>query len=90
MILQEEVELGEVENVRVVVRVRPLNEKECNSAFKSIVNVDTVTNTVIVNNPNAQAGEPPKTFTFDLVFGPDSKQVSKILLFWHQKLTLYK
>ncbi|XP_065335163.1 kinesin-like protein KIF3A isoform X2 [Cloeon dipterum] len=69
-----ELEMGEVENVRVVVRVRPMNEKETTSAFKSIVNADSVSNNITVTNPNAQAGEPPKSFTFDLVFGPDSKQ----------------
>ena len=28
-----------------------------------------------VKDPNAKAGEPPKTFTFDTVFGPNCKQV---------------
>lgn len=66
---------GEIENVRVVVRVRPMNEKESAAGYRNIVEVDSVNGTVIVTNPHASSGEPPKTFTFDLVFGPDSKQV---------------
>ena len=40
------------------------------------VNVDTVRRCISVKNPAEGAGdEPPKEFTFDVVFGPDSKQV---------------
>ena len=40
------------------------------------VNVDTVRRCISVKNPADGAGdEPPKEFTFDVVFGPDSKQV---------------
>jgi kinesin family protein 3/17 len=46
------------------------------SNYKNIIDVDSVNGTIIVTNPNASVGEPPKIFTFDLVFGPDSKQVS--------------
>ena len=31
--------------------------------------------TIVVQDPNASRGEPPKTFTFDTVFGMDCKQV---------------
>ncbi|PSN34215.1 Kinesin-like protein KIF3A [Blattella germanica] len=64
----------EVENVRVVVRVRPLSKKEMESGFRQITTVNTVNNTVSVVNPTAADGEPPKTFTFDRVFDTDSRQ----------------
>ena len=37
--------------------------------------MDEVRGTVTVKDPNASAGDPPKTFTFDVVFGPNCKQV---------------
>ncbi|XP_014678184.1 PREDICTED: kinesin-like protein KIF3A [Priapulus caudatus] len=63
------------ENVKVVVRCRPLNEKEKQTGFKEIVKVEQVQGRVTVSTPNSSAGEPPKVFTFDTVFGPDAKQV---------------
>ncbi|KAJ9593965.1 hypothetical protein L9F63_014606 [Diploptera punctata] len=66
---------GEVENVRVVVRVRPLSEKEIECGFREITTVNTVNNTILVENPHAADGEPPKTFTFDTVFDTDSRQM---------------
>ncbi|XP_038056544.1 kinesin-II 85 kDa subunit-like [Patiria miniata] len=62
------------DNVRVVVRCRPLNEKEVSQKFSSIVKVDEMRGTVQVQNPAAPKGEPPKSFTFDTVFAPGSKQ----------------
>ncbi|KDR15685.1 kinesin-like protein KIF3A [Zootermopsis nevadensis] len=66
---------GEVENVRVVVRVRPLSEKEIETGYQQITKVDTVNKTITVENPQAADGEPPKTFTFDVVFDTDSRQM---------------
>ncbi|XP_013384614.1 kinesin-like protein KIF3A isoform X1 [Lingula anatina] len=63
------------DNVRVVVRCRPINSKEKDSGCKLTVNIDEVRGTVTVQNPNAPQGEPPKVFTFDTVFGMESKQV---------------
>ncbi|XP_072040133.1 kinesin-II 85 kDa subunit-like [Amphiura filiformis] len=60
--------------VRVVVRCRPLNEKEKGQGFKSIAMIDEVRGQVQITNPNAPKGEPPKTFTFDTVFAPGCKQ----------------
>jgi kinesin family protein 3/17 len=62
--------------VRVVVRVRPLSEKEIETGYRQITKVDTVNKTISVENPQAADGEPPKTFTFDVVFDTDSRQVS--------------
>ncbi|KAJ0003052.1 hypothetical protein NQD34_008201 [Periophthalmus magnuspinnatus] len=62
------------DNVKVVVRCRPLNQKEILMGNKQAVIVDEIRGTITVNRletPN----EPPKTFTFDTVFGPDSKQL---------------
>ncbi|XP_039472931.1 kinesin-like protein KIF3A isoform X2 [Oreochromis aureus] len=62
------------DNVKVVVRCRPLNQKETTMGHKQAVIVDEMRGTITVNkleNPH----EPPKTFTFDTVFGPDSKQL---------------
>ena len=66
---------GEPENVRVVVRVRPMSEKEIEAGYRKITTVNTVNNTILVENPQAADGEPPKTFTFDTVFDTDSRQV---------------
>ncbi|XP_068204248.1 kinesin-like protein KIF3A [Palaemon carinicauda] len=63
------------ENVRVVVRVRPLSDSERKANYKCSVESDDLNCSVHVKNPSAQAGEPPKVFTFDSVFGPESKQV---------------
>ena len=68
---------GEVENVRVVVRVRPLSTKERSSGFKEVVTVDQVNSTVTVFNPHHSECEPPKQYTFDLAFGPESRQVCR-------------
>lgn len=62
------------DNVKVVVRCRPLNQKEVMMGHKQAVIVDEIRGTVAVNKletPN----EPIKTFAFDTVFGPDSKQL---------------
>nr|CAD7264094.1 unnamed protein product [Timema shepardi] len=66
---------GEVENVRVVVRVRPMSAREREAGYRQIMQVDTVNNSVCVENPQAADGEPPKMFTFDSVFDMDSRQV---------------
>ncbi|XP_042203574.1 kinesin-like protein KIF3A [Homarus americanus] len=70
-----ETTLKDRENVRVVVRVRPLSDQETKAGYKSMVECDDLNCSLLVTNPDAQAGEPPKVFTFDSVFGQDSKQV---------------
>lgn len=65
----------EVENVRVVIRIRPLSRDEAESGFHKVTSVNPVTGTVAVTNPQAPPQEPPKSFTFDIVFDTDSKQV---------------
>lgn len=65
----------EVENVRVIVRVRPLSDKEQEAGYRKITSVNPLTGTIYVTH---HPQEPPKTFTFDIVFDIDSKQVSWI------------
>lgn len=43
--------------------------------FSFVSQVDSVRCAIIVKNPNGSNDEPPKTFTFDTVFGTDCKQV---------------
>ncbi|XP_051166326.1 kinesin-II 85 kDa subunit [Leptopilina boulardi] len=68
-------ELGEIENVRVVVRVRPLHGKELDQHCKIITKVDTLNAEITVENANATQGEPPKVFSFDAVFDTNTSQV---------------
>ncbi|XP_041444665.1 kinesin-like protein KIF3A isoform X3 [Xenopus laevis] len=62
------------DNVKVVVRCRPLNERERAMSSKMAVGVDEIRGTITVHKVDSM-NEPPKTFTFDTVFGPDSKQL---------------
>lgn len=81
--------LRERENVRVVVRVRPLSEKESQAGFQSIVESDDLNCSVLVTNPAAQDGEPPKVFTFDSVFGQNSKQVGNIFVIFFIQICVF-
>ncbi|XP_008102936.1 kinesin-like protein KIF3A isoform X2 [Anolis carolinensis] len=62
------------DNVKVVVRCRPFNEREKTMCYKMSVNVDEMRGTITVHKTDS-SNEPPKTFTFDTVFGPESKQL---------------
>uniref|UniRef100_A0A8C5LIZ7 Kinesin-like protein n=2 Tax=Jaculus jaculus TaxID=51337 RepID=A0A8C5LIZ7_JACJA len=62
------------DNVKVVVRCRPLNEREKSMCFRQAVSVDEMRGTITVHKTDS-CNEPPKTFTFDTVFGPESKQL---------------
>ncbi|VDK86135.1 unnamed protein product [Litomosoides sigmodontis] len=68
-------DMSEIDNVRVVVRCRPLNHMECEQGYQNIVSVDSTSNSVSVINPNNNQ-ELPRSFTFDAVFGEDSDQFS--------------
>ena len=65
------------ENVKVVVRIRPLNDKEMNADYRNIIDVDGIHGTIRLHNLNQSRESPPKLFTFDSVFGPDSTQVNR-------------
>ena len=77
------------ENIRVIVRCRPFNDREKHSGHKRVVEIDQKRGSVTIRNPatlnasNAKDIPPPasednpdcKTFSFDGAFGEDSKQV---------------
>ena len=60
------------ETVRVVVRCRPLNRKENEDGRAQIVAMDPSMGSCVVTPPGGN--EPPKTFTFDAVYAPDTHQ----------------
>ncbi|XP_073476773.1 kinesin-like protein KIF3A isoform X2 [Aquarana catesbeiana] len=62
------------DNVKVVVRCRPLNDREKAMSSRMAVNVDEIRGTIAVHKVDSM-NEPPKTFTFDTVFGIDSNQL---------------
>ncbi|XP_061076070.1 kinesin-like protein KIF3B [Conger conger] len=65
-----------LEAVKVVVRCRPMNEKEKAANFQRVVAVDVKLGQVTVRNPRGgSAHEHPKVFTFDSVYDWDSKQL---------------
>ncbi|VDO53970.1 unnamed protein product [Schistosoma margrebowiei] len=53
------------ESVKVVVRCRPLNEKEASDGHKKCVFVDCSNGTIEVRNPIAKLNDDPKRFSFD-------------------------
>ncbi|XP_072553013.1 kinesin-like protein KIF3B [Salminus brasiliensis] len=64
------------ESVKVVVRCRPMNEKERAANFERVVSVDVKLGQVAVRNPRgASSHEHPKVFTFDSVYDWNSKQI---------------
>nr|AKS36881.1 KIF3A-like protein [Schmidtea mediterranea] len=63
------------DNVKVVMRCRPLNEKELKQGCVIAAQVNELNGSITITNPKASVDDPPKQFTFDYVFGPNSKQV---------------
>lgn len=64
------------ESVKVVVRCRPMNEKERAANYERVVSVDVKLGQVAVRNPRGcSPHEHPKVFTFDSVYDWNSKQV---------------
>ncbi|XP_046380211.1 kinesin-II 95 kDa subunit-like [Haliotis rufescens] len=62
------------ECVKVVVRCRPMNEKETASGFSRVVNMDVNRGVIDLRSTKGSTTEPPKTFTFDSVYDWNSKQ----------------
>ncbi|KAF6260559.1 P-loop containing nucleoside triphosphate hydrolase protein [Scenedesmus sp. NREL 46B-D3] len=65
---------ADAECVRVVVRCRPLNEREKADGRTRIVDMDNKSGQVVLRNARADATDPPKSFTFDSVFDWESTQ----------------
>eukprot|EP00095_Tigriopus_kingsejongensis_P001128 snap_masked-scaffold1099_size62903-processed-gene-0.6 protein:Tk01128 transcript:snap_masked-scaffold1099_size62903-processed-gene-0.6-mRNA-1 annotation:"kinesin-like protein kif3a isoform x2" len=69
------------DNVKVVVRVRPLNSQEREAKYASVVQVDHVNGEVKLEahmsafSTSLTRESPAKVFAFDNVFGPDSTQM---------------
>jgi len=55
------------ENVKVVVRCRPLNDKEVKNNHESIVKMDVKMGQIEIGNPKS-TGDPPRSFTFDSIY----------------------
>ncbi|KRT78481.1 Kinesin [Oryctes borbonicus] len=64
----------ESENVKVAVRVRPLNKKELRDGLDNITSVDKKNNVISLAKPGLP-DEPPKSFKFDYIFPEDCTQV---------------
>mmetsp|Transcript_10295 Transcript_10295/g.22959 ORF Transcript_10295/g.22959 Transcript_10295/m.22959 type:complete len:863 (+) Transcript_10295:48-2636(+) len=56
------------ETVRVVVRCRPMSRKEVEDSRVKIVQINDKSGEVALRNPEADAREAPKPFTFDQVY----------------------
>ena len=64
------------ECVKVVVRVRPLSHKEVRDGHEAVAQVSEDSGMITLRNPRSDDREPPKSFTFDHVFGPNCTQRS--------------
>ncbi|XP_003443085.1 kinesin family member 3Cb [Oreochromis niloticus] len=62
------------EAVRVVVRCRPFSRREEIAGSENILEIDDKLGQITVRNPKAPPDEPMKVFTFDSVYGWNSKQ----------------
>jgi kinesin family protein 3/17 len=61
------------ENVKVMVRTRPMNQKEFDRGCTRVVNNIKKMNQIQLIDPKNEDA-PPRTFTFDGIFAEDSKQ----------------
>ncbi|XP_037298933.1 kinesin-like protein KIF3A [Manduca sexta] len=64
-----------VENVRVVVRVRPMDQREKIDGAYSCVSVDPINSTVAVSRTNVTPVEPPRIYAYDAVFDSNTTQM---------------
>ncbi|XP_041968700.1 kinesin-like protein KIF3A [Aricia agestis] len=64
-----------VENVRVVVRVRPMDQREKLEGSYNCVSVDSVNNTIAVNRSSVNPPEPPRIYAYDAVFDSNTSQM---------------
>jgi len=60
------------ETVKVAIRVRPMNSREKKEGNQTVVNADKQENMVTVDKPDGS--NDPKSFAFDYVYPPNSKQ----------------
>lgn len=62
------------ESVKVVVRCRPMNQKEIAQGHQRIIEMNVKKGTIEINNP-AKKEEVPRMFTYDSVYDWNSKQI---------------
>lgn len=62
------------ECVKVVVRCRPMDQKETSAGHERVVEMNTKRGTVELKNPKAGQSDVKKNFTFDTVYDWNSKQ----------------
>ncbi|KAJ1520229.1 hypothetical protein ONE63_004439 [Megalurothrips usitatus] len=62
------------ESVQVVVRCRPMNERETREGHERVVDMFPSRGVVEIRNPREESRESIKTFTFDAVYDWNSKQ----------------
>ncbi|CAF4940883.1 unnamed protein product [Pieris macdunnoughi] len=65
---------GTVENVRVVVRLRPMDQREKIDGTYNCVSVDSVNNTIAVTRSNVSPPDPPRIYAYDAVFDSNTSQ----------------
>lgn len=66
---------GEIDNVRVAIRCRPLTEEEIAAGFEICIQIDEVNGQVHILQKSAKFSSNPRLFSYDTVFGFDSKQM---------------
>ncbi|XP_043233135.1 kinesin-like protein KIF3B [Amphibalanus amphitrite] len=62
------------ESVKVVLRCRPLNNKEITSRYEKILEIDSKRGQITLRNPKKK-DEEPREYTFDAVYDSNSTQV---------------
>ena len=66
---------GEVDNVRVSVRSRPISETESTAGHASVIEVDEINGQIFISDKHLKHKSSHRMYTFDTVFGPNSKQL---------------
>ncbi|CAL8092389.1 unnamed protein product [Calicophoron daubneyi] len=62
------------ECVKVVIRCRPMNEREIADGYTKCVVLDEGNGTIELTNPKGRPDDPPRTFVFDSVYDENSQQ----------------
>ncbi|CAH8438256.1 unnamed protein product [Schistosoma turkestanicum] len=70
----DQTKFDSLESVKVVVRCRPLDEKEVLAGHRKCVFVDCSKGIIEVHNPNGKQNDEPRRFSFDAVYDENSKQ----------------
>ncbi|VDP74813.1 unnamed protein product [Echinostoma caproni] len=59
------------ESVKVVIRCRPMNNRELQDGYEKCVDINSAHGTIEVRNPKGRSEDAPRRFTFDAVYGED-------------------